>query len=63
MRFPPQSNLELPYLFFDWVNLHWYACGADGRSRDYQNFSDAYGTHGAPLRTRESFTIKIPPYR
>ena len=37
----PQNNLELPYLFVDWVNLHWYACGADGRSRDYQNFSDA----------------------
>ena len=37
----PQSDLELPYLYADWVNLHWYARGANGRSRDYQNFSDA----------------------
>ena len=48
-----QNNLKLPYLYVDWVILHLYACGADGRSggravgragvwsRDYQNFSDA----------------------
>ena len=27
-----QNNLKLPYLYFDLVILHWYACGADGRS-------------------------------
>ena len=43
----PQSNLKLPYLYVDWVIFHWYACGADGRSRDYQNLN------GALLRARE----------
>ena len=27
-----QNNLKSPYLYVDWVTLHWYACGADGRS-------------------------------
>ena len=27
-----QNNFMLPYLYVDWVILHWYARGADGRS-------------------------------
>ena len=27
-----QNNIKLPYLYVDWVILHWYASGADGRS-------------------------------
>ena len=65
-----QNNLKSPYLYVDWVTLHWYVCGADGRSvgresvrsRDYQNFSDAlrlpnFLTHGAPLGSRERSAI------
>ena len=27
-----QNNLKLPYLYVAWVILHWYTCGAAGRS-------------------------------
>ena len=65
-----QNNLKSLYLYVDWVTLHWYVCGADGRSvgresvrsRDYQNFSDAlrlpnFLTYGAPLGARERSAI------
>ena len=42
-----QKNIELHLgcLPVDWVILHWYTCGADGRrtgvrSRDYQTFTN-----------------------
>ena len=63
------SRQKSPYLYVDCC-LHWYTCGADGRSvgresvrsRDYQNFSDAlrlpnFLTHGAPLGARERSAI------
>ena len=48
-----QKHLELSVtsvIPVDWVILHWYACGANGRtvgrkgvrSHDYQNFSDGW---------------------
>ena len=51
MRFPAKITLSCIWVAIpvDWVILHWYACGADGRSlgrsvgvrsRDYQIFSD-----------------------
>ena len=46
MRFPAKITLSCIWAAIpvDWVILHWYACGADGRSgvrsRDYQIFSD-----------------------
>ena len=47
MRFPAKITSSCIWVAMpvDWVILHWYACGADGRwsdvrSRDYQNFSN-----------------------
>ena len=49
----------------DWVILHWYACGADGRSfgrctvtwlPNFLGWID-FLTHGAPLRARKSSAI------
>ena len=57
MRFPDKiiSSCIWVALPVDWVILHWYACGADGRSfgvrsRDYQI---DFLIHGAPLRAGE----------
>ena len=50
MRCPAENNSSCIWVAIpvDWVSLHWYACGADGRadvrSRVYQNFSDAQVT-------------------
>ena len=55
MRFPAKitSSYISVAIPVDWVILHWYACGADGRSlgravgvrsRDYQIFSDGWIT-------------------
>ena len=51
MRFPAKITSSCIWVAIpvDWVILHWYACGADGRSlgvrsRDYQIFSDGYIT-------------------
>ena len=61
MRFPAKITSSCIWVAIpvDWVILHWYACGADGRSlgravgvrsRDYQILSDvSFLTHGAPL--------------
>ena len=55
MRFPAKITSGCIWVAIpvDWVILHWYACGADGRSvgvrpRDYHIFSDGWITHGAP---------------
>ena len=46
LRFPSKITWSCIWFVIPvlWVLLHWYACGADGRSgvrsRDYQNFSD-----------------------
>ena len=45
--FPPKKTSSCTWVAIpvDWVILHWYACGVDGRagvrSRDYPNFLDA----------------------
>ena len=57
LRFPAE---ELPVAFaipVDWVILHWYACGAEGRAYAhviiYAQWTKIL-THGAPLRGRAS---------
>ena len=57
-NFPPKTpRVVCGVIPVDWVILHWYACGADGRtvgrkgvkSRDYQNFSDGWMGDPTPV--------------
>ena len=66
MRFP--AKLTLSAIWFaipdDWVNLHWYACGAEGRSLGRSVHGHVitkfslmgrllhFLTHGAPLLSK-----------